>query len=667
MVDLKGDIRNRVKRLPKPSNISEALQPIFEGVSNSFHAVNDRFEDAPLENGRVSVDISNLKDPQNIQITVTDNGIGLDDVRFEAFCTTDTDFKINKGGKGVGRLLWLDAFHDIRVASIFESNGTFYRRTFTFRISERDQICDHECNQISDKGVKHGTVVSLNRLRNNGYIKKFPSRPKRIVKHFSSHFLPNFVMNNCPSMDLVIDDDVTQFPAYTLELLVHTHTPSTIDTEEFGALSLAGFNFEKDASASLDGDHQLHFVAAGRTVMSRKIDGLLGISRFGVGNNLVYHGCIEGEYLEERVNQERTHFNFSDATAEDISKICANDVRSKALKDEIASFERYRLDEMGHFLAKYPSFGFEEPDKLLERVPKNATKAEDFAKALVPHRIRRDENRRQNIQKVIQKLESQDDVPADFADAVKEAANDVRAEEQRQLTEYVLRRKIVLEVMDALLRRIRQSDEGKAANQLESSLHQFICPMRIRGDDAQYIDASDHDLWIIDERLTFSRYFSSDIPFKELIEGSQSAERADLLVFDRLHGLGLKDQDPLSRILLVEFKRPGRNSYEEKYLPLNQITRYLHRISSNSEEDYKGNRLRVSSDCVYYCYVVADIVGDLAVHTSHWHRTSNGRGRFYPLSGDFRGSIEVIEWKDLISDAWARNRAFIEKTGLADR
>ncbi|MDR6852684.1 hypothetical protein J2Y54_002204 [Sphingomonas sp. BE123] len=70
--------------------------------------------------------------------------------------------------------------------------------------------------------------------------------------------------------------------------------------------------------------------------------------------------------------------------------------------------------------------------------------------------------------------------------------------------------------------------------------------------------------------------------------------------------------------------------------------------------------MRVAPDCVFYCYVVADIVGALDIHTSTWKTTADGRGRWTELSGKFRGSIEVIEWRDLIGDARARNAAFIK-------
>ena len=138
---------------------------------------------------------------------------------------------------------------------------------------------------------------------------------------------------------------------------------------------------------------------------------------------------------------------------------------------------------MKDFVTEYPSFGFEEPEKLLARTPKNAVKPEQFAQALIPIRIRRDKERNDNVKHIVAQLAQATEVPEDFSKAVRKAADEVRAEEQRQLTEYVLRRKIVLSVLEVLIRRIRERNDAEDEHHLESTLHQFICPMRLRGDD----------------------------------------------------------------------------------------------------------------------------------------------------------------------------------------
>ncbi|MFO1150375.1 MAG: ATP-binding protein [Alsobacter sp.] len=663
MTSLRGDVVNRVRRLPKPTQAAEALQPVFEAISNALHAVEDKFGESYQQLGRILVTISSLRDADEITIAVSDNGVGLQPTRFNAFCTTDTDFKIDRGGKGVGRLLWLDAFDQISVQSIFDENGQLFRRSFNFRLQPHDQITDEAVDEIQGSAPT-GTVVNFKRLRGTAYRGKFPIQAATVVKHFGSHFFADFILGKSPEIVLDIEGATTRFPEQIQTLMVEDRGVAEIETTEFGVLKLASFICTKAASANFDGLHQIHFVANGRTVTTRKIDGLLGIGRFGPDKSYVYHGCVTGDFLDERVNQERTQFNFDETIVEQIIRECSESARRNAIADEIVEFDNERLGTMKEFVEEYPTFGFEEAEALLQRTPKNAIKPEQFAQALIPIRIRRDKERNDTIQRVVAELGSGAPIPADMAASIRDAADAIRAEEQRQLAEYVLRRKIVLDVLDVLIRRIRERSDGSQDYQLESTLHQFICPMKIRGDDPSRVEQSDHDLWIVDERLTFTKYFASDVPFSQILAEGGPATRPDLLVYDRLHGLGAEGEDPLRRVMLVEFKQPGRRDYSERYSPMNQISEYITRLKNGEIEDFRGGRIRIADDCIFYCYVIADIVGKLDIHTSTWRTTSNGRGRIQELSGRFRGVIEIIEWADLLGDARLRNHAFLHAAGL---
>lgn len=653
MTSLTGDIINRVRRLPKPTSAAEALQPLFEAVSNAMHAVDDLGRP-----GQIEVTVKLGANPSEHVISVLDTGVGLDPDRFDAFLTTDTDFKSNRGGKGIGRLLWLDAFESIAVVSVYEHEGTLFRRSFNFVLDKHDQVQNETVEELAVGVAATGTGITLRGLRGTAYQVKFPSRPDTIIRHFGSHFLAEFILGQSPPAYLSIADQSVEFPSAIKDLLIEERGRSDIDAGEFGRLAIDHFVFDKAASSDFDGNHQLHLVANGRTVTTRKIDGLLGLGRFGEDAKAVYHGCVQGDFLDERVNQERTNFNFSEAVADEITKVCARIVSDEALDEEVKAFDSSRLATMHEFLQNYPSFGFASAEELLEKTPKNAVKAEQFAQALIPTRIRRDAERDRRVQEVVNKLGTEEALSADFADLVREAADDVKAEEQRQLTEYVLRRKLVLDVMDLLISRVRERT-GQDDFHLEETLHQFICPMRVRGDDPTRIETSDHDLWVVDERLTFATYFASDVPISNLVSEARSTERPDVVIWDKIHGLGVEGEDPLKRVLLIEFKKPGREDYSERYSPLNQISRYLNQLENGEIEGLNRQRVRVAPDCVFYCYVIADIVGPLDIHTSTWKTTADGRGRWTELSGKFRGSIEVIEWRDLISDARARNAAFI--------
>jgi nitrogen fixation/metabolism regulation signal transduction histidine kinase len=107
MTSLKPNLVMRIDRLPKPSNVAAAMQPLFEAISNAIHSTQARFTEKVSEKGRVTVTVVTNRDKKDVWASVEDNGFGLNDENWEAFTTTDTDNKIRIGGKGVGRLLWL--------------------------------------------------------------------------------------------------------------------------------------------------------------------------------------------------------------------------------------------------------------------------------------------------------------------------------------------------------------------------------------------------------------------------------------------------------------------------------------------------------------------------------------------------------------------------------
>ncbi|UNE53466.1 ATP-binding protein [Bartonella machadoae] len=140
---MRENLIGRIRRFPKPSTEMEALQPVFEAVSNALHAHEDSMQKNPRSMGNIDIKISDIDNNELLEIIIKDNGVGLDDEHFEAFRAVDTNFKFKKGGKGVGRLLWLDAFKKIQVKSIFLEEDQLYQRSFKFCLEEENQLLDH--------------------------------------------------------------------------------------------------------------------------------------------------------------------------------------------------------------------------------------------------------------------------------------------------------------------------------------------------------------------------------------------------------------------------------------------------------------------------------------------------------------------------------------------
>lgn len=667
MASLKPNLVKRVERLPKPTDVAGALQPLFEAVSNAVHSTQAKFGDKVGERGKVTVSIEISPKKESISASVEDNGIGLNQSNWNAFTTTDTDNKISIGGKGVGRLLWLDCFEDIRVESTFaDAGGSLKRRSFKFVLALEDQIKDHRLEDVA-RSSPIGMQVRFAKVRNNGYLDTFPSRKKNVFQHVTSHFLPTFISKRCPKLTLHVGGETFQYPEAINAIVQRREPEVAIPTADYGVLHLTMMECDKVASADLKGSHFVHFIAHDRTVHSHSIDAKLGLKYFGDNKDHVFHGILTGAFLDANVNQERTAFRFEDVVIERIiNEACAVPIGT-FLKEPLAKLSADQRNSIERIAESYPSVAFGDTDDLQDKIPSGELNEDAIYGHLARERFRRDQRQAERVRAVLSGLKEGAVDAVAFADAIADAGKAIEEAEQRSLTEYVVRRKVVLDFIEVLLEKVRD-DTTDGAYQREDILHSFICPLRVNtivGAGRKVEAAASHDLWIVDERLTFAQYFSSDVEFSALSSAVDSGERPDVLVFDYVHGL--RQSEKPSKVLLIEFKRPGRTTYKDDENPQLQVERYIRRLQSGKLVDVKGRPVKLSEETVFYCFIVADIVGKLDDWTFSWARTADGRGRLHQPREGFKGSIELIGWDALLDDARGRNQAFFDKAGISGK
>ena len=666
MTSLRHNLVKRIDRLPKPVNVAGAMQPLFEAISNAIHSTQNAFQEKVAELGRVTVEISTDRRKDNVWAVVEDNGFGLNEKNWEAFTTTDTDNKIEFGGKGVGRLLWLDCFKNIEVQSVFATEMERMRRSFRFVLSLDDQIQDYKLEPVPPE-TPCGFLVKFSGLRDNGYLAKFPGRGNFIFQHVTSHFLPTFIGGRCPQIKVIVGDETRHYPDDINKIVYRSEREVPIETEEYGTLKFTLMECDKVASADLKGCHFVHFIGHDRTVHSQNIDGRLGIKYFGPSEDRVFHGILTGDFLDKNVNQERTAFIFEDAVIERIIKDVCSTYIDAFLVEPLSKLKTEQRETIERITESYPSVAFGDTEELQQKLPSGEVNADAIFGHLSRERYRRDERQGEKIRSVLARLKDGSADAATFTDALKEASMAIEAAEQRSLAEYVVRRKVVLDFIEVLLEKVK-TDTRDSVYQREDVLHSFICPLRINtlaNGQKNVESASSHDLWIVDERLTFARYFSSDVAFSVLSEVIESEERADVLIFDYVHGLRQKEEP--SKVLLLEFKRPGRTNYDDNENPQLQVEGYIRRLQSGRLKDVRGRPIRLDQNTVFYCFIIADISGKLDDWTYSWQRTADGRGRIYRPNSGFLGSIELVGWDALIEDARARNQAFFDYAGISGR
>lgn len=394
MTTLTENIINRVDKLPKPSNYAQALQPLFEAISNAKFAIHDKFDEKAVGLGQIEVEISNLSKHGKIEIEVWDNGIGLDETRFEAFCTVDTDYKKEKGGKGVGRLFWLDAFKKIEVSSRYDEELEI---AFNFLLREEDQIELIDDLDLNFHGV--GTNIKFTGILENEYRKYFPKRTDTFLRYFTSHFISDFLMGVSPQITIKVDDEDYIYPEQVRDFVVEDFESIEWESAKFGEISAVGFLCKSEASAGLDGSHQIHLLGDSRTVETRKIDRLLGLASIDHADaeNLCIHVCVDAPFLDSRVNEGRTAFNIPEAQLKKLVREVADKVKETFIARQIATYKIERAEKYKDFIQRYPIFDFDEPEAQLDRMPFGANDPEEFAAGLVKIQVRREEQRYRQI------------------------------------------------------------------------------------------------------------------------------------------------------------------------------------------------------------------------------------------------------------------------------
>ena len=237
MTSLRPNIVKRIDRLPKPKNVTAAMQPLFEAISNAIHSVQTRFEETVSHDGIIHVTVNTNRNKDQVWATVEDNGLGLNEKNWDAFTETDTDNKISIGGKGVGRLLWLDCFQKISVVSTFNAKDGMERRSFDFVLKQDEQI-QNEKMEVVGSTDSPSFLVRFDGLRDNGYLSNFPGRDSFVFQHLTSHFLPTFIGKKCPQVSVYVGDETRHYPA-EIDNIVHRKVADIrLETDDYGLLLL---------------------------------------------------------------------------------------------------------------------------------------------------------------------------------------------------------------------------------------------------------------------------------------------------------------------------------------------------------------------------------------------------------------------------------------------
>ncbi|OZG49832.1 ATP-binding protein [Bombiscardovia coagulans] len=669
---LKGRLTNT--SLPK----THALLPLFEAVVNSIQAIDERF---PTDQDHGEIDIyinrpeqgalfkNDASDVSGLPITgfvIRDNGIGFTPENQLSFETLDSDYKVSKGCRGMGRLLWLKAFEEVHIESAYVDDiQKLQEVSIDFSITNEVEKTD----SLNHTFHSPGTKVMLNDFKKEyreAALKTRSSIAQALLEHCLWFFLrpggaPKITVRdidgNSSLDDLFNDSDASDYACDSFKI--------ESETFDFVQYKLRSTHAKRKPT--------LYWCAGDRTVFEENLTGKLP-GLFGEledeESKFSYICFLSSDYLNRNVRSDRTAFDIQDDGLFENDPLTMTTIREQALtcserflRKSLEKIKKSGEERLENFTAhKEPRYR-----PLIKRMKQDGITVDptvsDRELDLEMHKLLLAEQLKvyEKGQQIFADVHNQE-LDEAFESRLKNYLEDVSDLNKSDLAAYVSRRKVIL---DLLSKAIERNDDGKYCK--ESVVHQLLMPMQINSDD---LESDQSNLWVIDERLAFHDYLASDIPLDKMpITDSQSVDRPDILATQTLSNPTLtadRATPSLASVTVIEFKRPMRNdATTEDKNPIAQVLGYLKKIRDGSARTAKGRPITAVKDAPAQCYVIADLTPTLKDQCEmSGLKLAQDHLSYFGYNENYGTTIQVISFDGLLKSAEERNKAFFEKLGL---
>ena len=649
---ISSDFLGRINNISLAPNADNSLAPLYEAITNAFQAIEDKFDSENLSKGKIRIEV--MRDSSQTSkptgFIVSDNGIGINKLNYESFTKMDSRLKYKRGGKGVGRLLWLKVFKKAKVESYFDHTSKI---NFEFVCQETNQISKLIHSDVENKSS--GTTITLHPF-NPEFENRCHTKPETIKNKIISHFLSYFINIHVPEIILVDQDIETNlFDYFSNSYTRDKRYKFTYNyNEQEYAFILHSFLLPKEFSDDEKGNNALFYGANGRSVSRVELDGALGLKK--IDNDYVYFGYIESEFQDKISNQERTILNWPDRVFDEINKN-AIEYSKDFLKVQIEKIRKQQSNKIRELRNEHPRFISiaKDPEEIAEKLQLSTQSPEDIYIELSRH------SRREYKQKQRAFNEAKRKKLPDIEQKAKDYTSELKSESISSLAEYILKRKLIIEVFEDSLKYTDIKDQKHA---YEEAVHEIICPLRETTDTLNY---EDHNLWIIDDNLAFYTYFNSDKTLTSITGGTtKSTKEPDLTFFDL--GLGFNNNGSNDPVTIIEFKRPGRDDYTAAKNPISQIREYVDKLRQAGKiKANSGSELRtINDDTPFMGYIIADIEPTLkkVMKDQGQYKQKAGHGSYYYWDDQYKIFMEISSYAEILKNAKSRHHKFFERLGI---
>jgi hypothetical protein len=637
--------------------------PLVEIIVNGLHAI----DETGRKDGKIIVRAhrstqTELDDalPDIVGFSIQDNGTGFTDAHRDAFDMLYTDYKLAEGGKGFGRFICLKYFDNLRVTSVYRHENRFRSRCFSMGMAH-EIIIDEKIAETDQ--TETGSTIILDALKVRSLDKKLSTIARNLVERLLPYFITQHY--TCPTI-IITDADETlclndyvnnELSALIREIQSKPFTLGAPGKEESFTVRVFKFYVPRQQKSKIS------LVAHKREVSDTVIHKY--IPEFEdefyerddtVERNYIIKAYVFGAYLDRNVSLERGSFEFH-AEPDAIHSIgqtqiehCAAVIARDAMGAEITPRQQRKYDDVQSYIDQYAPWHKTLLSKIdLGSLPYNPSH-EEIDLCLQREKFTQETAIRKNVKALMAETN-----PEKFKAAATEVVRTVSDTSKDELIHYIALRRAIL---DLFTRSLETDATGKYS--LEGTVHDIIFPRKGHSDATPY---QDHNLWLVDERLNFTDWISSDTPLH-----AECVGRPDLLVYDQ-RVLFRGDNEASNPVTIFEFKRPQRDdfvnpsSHED---PIQQLVRYVNNIRDGKHKTPKGRKINVTANTPFHGYVICDLSNKVErwLELEKNFKPMPDRQGWFLWMENINLYIEVLSWDKVLKDARMRNHIFFQKLGI---
>jgi hypothetical protein len=679
------------------------LQAIFEAFTNSLESIQaSREQNATEEKGFISIELHVVKNLLSSEdntynfdkITITDSGIGFNDKEYTRFLNLRDDRK-NFKNKGTGRVQYLHTFDKTIFNSIYQdknSSSGFSERKITLSKAEaflkQNAIIRLDAENEIDATETETTVTFHTVLEDKDKSVFNYISAQDIKRELIRHYLAGF----CEHREELPEIKITKFIEGEIETELTIKSgdipiPTKEEHIEIRYSKVNGNAIEKTSNNEtfdlkafviptneLD-KNGLKLISKGEEAKEITLRNLIASDEID-GNRYLF--LLSGNYIDERDSDTRGEINI--VTAKELKnrdsnslfaeeEILIEDIEDRTNQTIVSLFKeiqekRKEKEENIKELQKM----FLLNDKTLNAL-KNKIKIDDSDDVILRKVYEADAKiiatKDAEIKQQIEALEELEPTEKDYQKKlsvkVDEFVKTIPLQNRTALTQYVARRKMVIELFGKILK--KEIDKLKDGGRIDENLmHNLIFQQSTDNPEIS-------DLWLIAEDFIYFKGTSESQLGKLQIDGvniiketlSEEEEqyrlkqkgdakqkRTDILLFPKE-----------GKCIIIELKAPETNVSEH----LNQINRYASLINNLSKDTYKFD--------TFYGYLIGENidVDDIEDNDSDFKSAHSLDFIFRPhkrIAGKFGksdGSLytEIIKYSTLLERAELRNKIFIQK------